>query len=46
MKNIIINDMSMHFCDQWKALAARKRRVGIKILMSRIFRHSNFKKPE
>jgi hypothetical protein len=40
--NIILRDLSMYFCDQWKKLGQRKKRVGIKPLMGKILRFYNY----
>lgn len=45
MDSIIIRDLSMYFGDDWKKLAARTKRVGIRPLMNKIFRFSNYFKP-
>jgi hypothetical protein len=45
MDNIVIKDMSMYFADHWKKLLNRKRRVGVKPLMAKIFRLCNYLKP-
>lgn len=45
MDSIIIRDVSMYFGDDWKKLAARTKRVGIRPLMNKIFRFSNYFKP-
>lgn len=45
MHSIIIRDMSMYFGDDWKKLVARTKRVGIRPLINKIFRFSNYLKP-
>jgi hypothetical protein len=43
--NIVLRDLSIYFCDNWKKLVQRKKRVGIKPLMGKIFRFYNYIKP-
>lgn len=45
MDRIVIKDLSMFFCDNWKKLVARKKRVGVYPLIGKIFRFCNFIKP-
>jgi hypothetical protein len=45
MRTFVLKDLSMIFCDNWRKLVARKKRVGIRILINKIFRFCNFKKP-
>lgn len=45
MDSILIRDVSMYFGDDWKKLAARTKRVGIRPLINKIFRFSNYLKP-
>jgi hypothetical protein len=45
MDNIVIKDLTMHFCDISKNVIARRKRVGLRPIMGKIFRFCNFKKP-
>ncbi len=45
MDTILIKDLSMYFCDNWKKLVTRKKRVGLKPLIAKVFRFCNFIKP-
>jgi hypothetical protein len=45
MNSIVIRDLSVYFGDNWKKLTARTKRVGIRPLLNKIFRFSNFIKP-
>ncbi len=45
MGNIVVKDLSMFFCDNWKKLVARKKRVGVRPLIGKVNRFCNFIRP-
>ncbi len=45
MSKVVIKDLSMLFCDNWKKLMSRKKRVGIRPLIGKVNRFCNFTKP-
>lgn len=45
MDRVVVKDMAMFFCDSWKRFTLRKKRVGIKPFMGKIFRFAHYQKP-
>jgi hypothetical protein len=45
MQNVLVKDMSMYFVDAWRSVVMRRKRLGVRILMNKVYRFLYFRKP-